>query len=384
MRQRTSLLFALAAILGIFGCSSDKKIGKDNVAIPTQLSEFEASAQFKRQWSSKVASDEGIRGERLRPAVADARVFVAGTNDIRALSVDSGKVLWRNNSKGRWSGGPGTDGKRVVVGSVDGVVLALDGSDGELLWRAEVSSEVLAAPAVVDDAVVVKTIDGRVRALNASDGSVRWEVARDMPLLTLRGSAAPLVADGYVYVASENGKLSAYALADGNPLWEQTVSVSSGRNELARVSDIDGLLAFDRGDLFLAGYNGQTVAVASNTGNTLWTFNAPSVSGVALAARALIVSDAESEVVALDRRSGAELWRQKGLKHRLLSAPVVLGEYVVVADVEGFLHALSLESGEFAGRVRLGKKAITMAPVSAGQMLIAQNDAGAIAAFSLQ
>ncbi|NJR44040.1 outer membrane protein assembly factor BamB [bacterium] len=384
MRTSKLSVLLLVALALLIACSSKKKVGKDNVAIPTELKDITSTVKFDKRWSMKVNSDDSIRGERLRPAVASDRVFAAGPNEVRAVSLQSGKALWSNDSAGRWSAGPATDGKRVLVGSVDGQIMALDAADGEVLSQQDVSSEVLAAPAVADDVVVVKTIDGRVRALEASDGKLRWEIARDMPLLTLRGSAAPVIADGYVYIASENGKLSAFDIRNGNPLWEQTVSVSSGRNELERVSDIDGLLGFDKGDLFLAGYNGQTVAVASNTGNSLWSFNAPSVTGLGLSTRAVIVSDSDSEIIALDRRSGTELWRQKGLKHRLTSAPVAIGDYAVVADVEGYLHALSLETGEFSARVQMGSKPITMAPVIAGDIIITQNDSGAVTAFELR
>ncbi len=366
------------------GCNSKKSVGKDNVAIPTELKEFEASAKFEKRWRSKVASDDSMRGERLRPSAVGEQLFVAGPGEIRALSIASGKTLWQSKVDGRWSGGPSSDGKRVLVGSVDGEIIALDANDGEVLWQKEVSSEVLAAPAVAEDVVVVKTIDGRVRAFEASDGKMRWEIARDVPLLTLRGSASPIIADGMVFIASENGKVAAFKQTDGAPVWEQTVSTSSGRNELERVNDIDGVVQLDKGDLFMAGYNGQAVAVTSNNGTSLWSYNAPSISGIGLSARAMFVSDSDSVVIALDRRSGVELWRQEALKHRFVSAPVVVGEYVVVADLEGYLHALALDTGKLAARVKTGGDPITMAPVVSGDLLISQNDSGAITAFELR
>jgi len=374
----------LAATALFAGCNSKKSVGKDNVAIPTVLKEFDASAKFEKRWGSKVASDDSARGERLRPSVSGEQLFVAGPGEIRALSVASGKTLWQTEAAGRWSGGPSSDGKRVLVGSVDGEIIALDANDGEVLWQKEVSSEVLAAPAVADDVVIVKTIDGRVRAFEASDGKLRWEIARDVPLLTLRGSASPIVADGMVFIASENGKVAALKQTDGSPVWEQTVSVSAGRNELERVSDIDGVVQLDKGDLFMAGYNGQAVAITSQNGTSLWSYNAPSISGIGLSSRSVFVSESDSVVIALDRRSGVELWRQEALKYRFVSAPVVMGDYLVVADVEGYLHAMELDTGKIAARVRTGSDPITMAPVVAGDLLISQNDSGAIAAFELR
>ncbi len=56
---------------------------------------------------------------------------------------------------------------------------------------------------------------------------------------------------------------------------------------------------------------------------------------------------------ALNRRSGATLWRQDKLLRRSLTAPVLDGSHVVVADYDGYLHWLSRESGKIEARDRI-------------------------------
>lgn len=64
----------------------------------------------------------------------------------------------------RLAGGPGVGDGLVVIGTLDGQVIALDQNDGTEKWRANVPNEVIAAPAVVQNMVFVRSNDGRVTA----------------------------------------------------------------------------------------------------------------------------------------------------------------------------------------------------------------------------
>lgn len=383
--MRVILLASVMVALGLSGCGVFKSKSKDNVAEPTELVDLKSeSVTFSRVWSTSLSGDKAERGERLGPIVIGERIYAAGTDgEVRALDAVTGKQIWQRELEVRWSGGVGADQKRVVMGGLDGEVAALDATDGELLWQIQVSSEVLAAPAVTEKVVVLRSNDGRVHGLAVADGKVLWVVDRSVPLLTVRGAAAPVVVGDVAYVPADNGKLTAINVADGKVLWEKAFSTPDGRNELERLSDIDGQVQVLDGDLFLSGYNGQTLAVTAQTGETLWTFKAPSAVGVAVAKNKVLVTDSESHVIALDRRTGAQLWRQDGLLNRLASAPALFGDYLVVGDLEGYLHAINLEDGALVGRTRLDKLPFPRAPVMANEMVYAQSASGDLAAYRL-
>ena len=254
-----------------------------------------------------------------------------------------------------------------------------------MLWEAQLSSELLASPTLTGDIVILCGNDGRIAALNLGDGKLAWQLDRDVPLLSLRGTASAVVEGDAAFVPGDDGKVMALATADGAVRWEQSVNISSGRNELERIADIDGGSVVISGDLFVAGYNGQTSAVASNTGSTLWTYQGPSVVGLSVDNRRVFVSNSKSEVIALDRRSGTQLWKQDALLNRFVTKPVLIDEkYVVVGDLEGYLHALDIETGALVGRTKLSKLGFPGAPLVVGDVLIAQNATGAIAAFRLK
>jgi outer membrane protein assembly factor BamB len=59
-------------------------------------------------------------------------------------------------------------GRRVFVGSTDGVLYALDLDTGKERWRFETGSSITASPAVADGCLVIGTLDGEVYCFGAA------------------------------------------------------------------------------------------------------------------------------------------------------------------------------------------------------------------------
>ncbi len=378
---RAWLLLPALAVLAACGGDSAKK---ENIEPPTPLAEFAASVSVERAWSGSAGKGAGVTGVQLQPALADGRLYAASTSgEVYAFDAANGRRLWTAEVAGA-SGGPGADAGVVVVGTIDGAVVALEADSGGERWRARVSSEVIIAPVVTGGRVIVVANDGRVHALDAENGSQRWAVDRGVPALSLRGAAVPIVLSDRVIVGSAGGKVSALALDDGRPLWEQTIGVGEGRTDLERMVDVDGRMAYRNGDLFVAGYSSAAQALTADGGRILWTRELSSVSGVAAGDDAVFVAAADGTLWALDRRSGGALWKSEALMHRMLSVPVLQGDYVVVGDLEGHLHWLKREDGSLAARTKLGSTGFGSGLVVDGDTLYAQGREGALAAFRLR
>src|SRR6185503_7338097 len=129
--------------------------------------------------------------------------------------------------------------------------MALNPADGTTLWKSQVDGEVLGRPTIGTGTVVIRTSDGRILALASDSGKQRWKTSYDVPRLTLRGACDPVIVDRMVIEGLDDGKLVALNLDDGTQLWEATVSRSTGSDELARLTDVDGELAVD-GDVVYA------------------------------------------------------------------------------------------------------------------------------------
>jgi hypothetical protein len=123
--------------------------------------------------------------------------------------------------------------------------------------------------------------------------------------------------------------------------------------------------------------------LALDTGQIWWSHDASSFRGIGLDDGALYVAMANGEVVAMRRRTGTELWRQKGLMHRRLSAAVEADTSIVTADYQGYVHWLDKATGALAARASTGKVRISNSPVVVGNMVLVVNDAGKISAFRM-
>lgn len=384
---RTGLLvLLLAALSALPGCEALRGDSKDARFNPAPLPKISASVELRQLWSSSVDADKASRaGQRLSIAVAGERAFTAGTDGtLRALDARSGALRWQIRTGQRISAGPGSDGSRVAVGTLDGELIAFDAGDGEQLWTHTMLAEVLTPPIVSRESVYAVGIDGRVHALDASSGQTRWTFDTTVPLLTLRGTGELLLDGERLIVGAANGKVYALDIERGDVIWEAMPGESKGRNELERLVDVDGRLAVDRGDVFASAFQGKTQALTGDSGSPLWTADFGSAVGLAVDRQQVYVVTDRSIVLALDKRSGGEIWRQEALKERLLSAPAVLGEQIVVGDYEGHLHLLAMADGKLVGRSRLGGDGFNVAPIVVDGVMYAVERGGRVAAFQLR
>ncbi len=367
-----------AAVLVIAGCSSKGKTRE-----PAQLSDIPKPAlKIHSAWSHGVGNGSGGMYAGLRVAVGEDAVYVASADgEVEALRPDSGKRLWRAKTKARVISGPSIDGDVVLVGTLGAQAIALKRSDGTERWRAGVSSEVLAPPVGDGDTVAVRSGDGRIFGFDVATGNRTWSFDRTVPNLTLRGLSAPLVSDGRIFAGLDNGHVVALGLGDGQLAWEQAISVPSGRTELDRLTDIDADLLPGGPGLFVVTYGSDLALLDPSNGQSIWRRSVKSYTGMALSENRLFVTDNDGFVEAFDTESGAQVWKQEGLKYRQLSPPAFFNGYVVAGDYQGYLHWLSPEDGHFVARTRLSSHAITAPLVVGPKYLYAMDVKGEVAAI---
>jgi outer membrane protein assembly factor BamB len=352
---------------------------------PLELTDIVTKVAIKRLWNVKVGDKSEFLRVALQPVGDGNRIYAASRDgNVVALHPETGSEFWRTKLDIELSAGPGVGENLVVVGAADGMLIALDAASGTERWRANITGETLARPLIKDDVVVAITIDNRLRAVSAFDGSQRWIVEQTTPLLTMRGSASPVIVGTSVIAGFDNGRLLAVNLSSGEIVWEQLLSPPTGRSDLERLSDIDGQIGVVGQDVYASGYQGNVAALASESGQVLWSREVSSFEGVSADWNNLYTSTAEGEVVALTRRSGEESWRQSSLLRREPTLPIPFNTTVVVGDLEGYLHFFSNFDGDAVARVRLGSSAISADPVVVADRLYVQSDSGSVAAFAVQ
>jgi alcohol dehydrogenase (cytochrome c) len=158
---------------------------------------------------SNVASLKGVWRTRLRgsgvgtkysgeaqPIVYAGVIYVVtGADDVFAISVDTGEILWVYEAKlddandvvccGWTSRGVGLGQGKVFVGQLDGKLVALDQKTGAVAWSVQAERwqeglSITSAPLYYDGLVITGFagaeygIRGRVKAFDARSGELAW------------------------------------------------------------------------------------------------------------------------------------------------------------------------------------------------------------------
>lgn len=373
-------LVALAASLA--GCSSWNPL----VAVglmsepahkPTPLGPVTGTVLPKAVWIAQVgkANDFGFR-----PDIEGGRVYAASTEGpLTVLEEESGKTVTRTDTNKKLSSGVEVGEGRIIVGTLKGEVLAYDVATGKQAWATSVGGEVISPASVSRKVVVVRTADGRIFGLALEDGKRKWVFQRPMPALLLRSEAGVKAIGADVLAGFANGKMIALDIDDGSLTWEVTVANPRGATELERIADVAGLPVVDGNNVCAAAFQGKVACFEIQSRNQLWSRDLSTALALATDARHVYVVDDSGAVHALDKGTGASVWKQDKLLYRKLTAPVLVAGLLVVGDGFGYLHVLSPDDGNLVGRLATdGSQVLSMVPAAGGGAVV-QTAKGAVA-----
>ena len=154
--------------------------------------------QLKGVWLTHLKGS-GIASKysaEAQPLVYEGVIYVStGANDVFAVSVETGKILWEYKARlddsmstvccGWLSRGVALGEGKVYIGQLDGKLVALDQKTGKVAWKKQAGDwrkgyTLTAAPLYVDGKVITGTAGGefgtrgRVMAFDAKTGKEVW------------------------------------------------------------------------------------------------------------------------------------------------------------------------------------------------------------------
>jgi len=380
---RLSIALVSTALLG--ACSTPSWMpswlgGKPSPAAePAKLVEFNATLSPRVAWRTGIGSSKGAF---LQPAVQENAIYAASGSGAVVRIGQNGEIVWRVDIDASLTGGVGSDGFTVAVGTARGDVIAL-GADGKELWRAQISGSVLSPPLVGRGLVVVRASDHRITAFDATSGRRRWTYQRNNPPLTLNAMTQMTFAGDLIAAGYPSGRLVMLSSANGAVRWDVPVSESRGATEVERLADVVGAPLVLGPDVCAASFQGRVACFESGNGNLRWARDLSAGNGPGGDARRVYAVDAKSNVLAFAAASGANVWRQESLLNRSLTTPLALRRAVLVGDYAGYVHFLSPEDGSFVARLALGA-AITATPREFGGGAVVQTQDGTIALLTIE
>ncbi len=143
-----------------------------------------------------------VDGEAVYLALPGSRVVRVSGRD--------GTLQWTRTLEGRLST-PGVARDRVLVGSDNNTLFALDSRSGAVRWAYPTGGDVLGV-ATLDDTVFAASLDNVLRAVNRGNGNQRWK--RSLPT---RPATPPDAFGGLVVVFGLSPTIATFSARDGTP-----------------------------------------------------------------------------------------------------------------------------------------------------------------------
>jgi outer membrane protein assembly factor BamB len=363
-----------ALALGLALAASSGYTGVETSLPPAPLRLF--SVAWKRPLGEQRSFEIGP--QEMGGVAVDAQRGLAfvGTRDgwLHAVRAD-GTLAWEV-SVGGSLGTPAADGDTVYVGSADGNLTAVAIPTGKLRWVYSAKEDLSTRPAVAGGLVLVTSLQDTLFAIDASTGAWKWHHRREQKggALSIHGAASAQAGEGLAFAGYSDGYVAAIDLATGAPRWERRLAPAGS------YVDVDGI-ALDGGHLYAAAYSGALVAVEARTGKELWSFAAPGASRVMVAGGQIVVVT-NANVVALTPQSGAPIWTT-ALSGSPGGVPALAGKWLVVPAGPGGLRWLEGATGRPLRDFDPGSGVLSAPGVAPGRVYVLSNE-GALYALDLR
>jgi eukaryotic-like serine/threonine-protein kinase len=276
---------------------------------------------FEKKVASAIESSPALEGDRL----------YLGTDDgeLLALEAETGRDVWRVRIGTLVRSSPLVTDERVLVGVVEGKeggLTALDAAKGKLLWKRKMGA-VFSSPARAGARILVGSDDGSLHAVDLEKGGPVWSAA-----LGARVRATPAVASEVAVVGDFEGRVAAVKLEDGSRLWTRELGAS-----VYSSACLTGSLAA------VGCHDGSVYALTLAGGEPAFSLQSrgPVVSSPIAAGDRLLVPSTDGELLMADA-AGQVLARASLAAEGVQSSPALDGNTLVVGSARG-LHAFRLE-----------------------------------------
>ena len=289
-------------------------------------------------------------GPNTTPLILGDRIFTAGfVGDVRALDVDSGKVLWQANLAddhgaphlyfGYASSPIEWDGNVLFLTGGKESALVLSAKDGSVQWRGPEVPISYSTPRIFDvegDPQLMFMAPTEVVGISMNSGDVAWRFPHQNQWDT--NCLGPWYEDGLMFVSSSGDAGSrSYKLSDGK--FEEVADNLKVKLSFASVVREGGIMYASAGKAMVA----HDIA----TGENLWQKRfAPDTSVVMAGDRSLLLSNEGTlYLTELSTKKLKVLAEAELLEKPARTAPTINGSIVYLRDQKK-LMALDLSAGK--------------------------------------
>jgi len=361
---------ALASLAALSACSS-----APDKPQPTPLPAVSGTFKLQKAWANQI----GEVSTPLMASVFGQQVAVASSlGQLALINATTGQDVWRLSLGSPIQAGVGGDGQRFAVVTRNNELVTVE--SGRVLWRQALPALSYTPPLVAGARVFVLTGDRTVSAFDGATGQKLWTQQRPGDPLVLR-QAGLLMPVGDQLLVGWGGRLASLNPTTGAVRWETLVGSTRGTNEVERLVDLVAGASRVGNSVCVRAFQTSVSCVDGSNGRMAWSRAAQGHQGLDGDAQTLWGVESDGKVLAWQRASGTPLWTQEALRFRGLSLPLAWGQALVVGDQDGWVHALSPKDGQPLQRMATDGSAITGRPVAVGQTLVVVTRTGGVFGF---
>jgi outer membrane protein assembly factor BamB len=277
-------------------------------------------------------------------------------------------------------------GNRDGVVTEQGLQLSWPAEGLKKLWSVPLEGKgAFAGPAVVGDKVYVpgrSATKDTINCLSTADGKTLWKFDYEAPGKLSYGSgprATPVVEQGLVYTLGAMGNFVCSEIETGKKVWDcDWLATYKGKSPNFGIAAAPLIV----GDAVICEPGGQGaafVALDRKTGKEMWrcgndasSYAQPQL--VTIAAVQQILCFPATGLVSLNPADGKELWRQNFADAKNIAAPIVKNDIIYVSDNGNGLAAFKVSHDQSTWTIKrqwinAQDKAHTSSPVLGSNML---------------
>ncbi|MBM3934038.1 MAG: hypothetical protein FJ319_07020 [SAR202 cluster bacterium] len=285
-------------------------------------------------WSGAV-----VQGDRVYIGTMD--------RDVRAIDVNSGDTVWKFPLRGTTELNRAVYGTPALVDNVlyfavyDGLMYAVN-TNGREVWSTSVGGghPFVGSPAVADGKVLIGSNDHHLYALDAASGSQVWRFKTGNMVWS-----SPVVDNGRVYIGSLDQKVYALRLSDGSKVWE----FEAGGSVTSRPLVADGRV-------YVGSFGSKFFALNADTGSQVWEFDGAGSwywADPIKDATTVYAASLDGNLYALDAATGGMKWKAE-TNGQITGAPALLGSWVMVGSTDGRVRIVNAADGSSTNSCNIG------------------------------
>ena len=350
MHLITCLVFIIGYFFFFVSCQSVKSLGNNgsvtsNVKKEHTFKKKNHTPFVKKVWIRETFVKNLARPsllQSIKPVLTSHGLLVQGNkvNGISAYTLRLGKRKWFFPVKGGLAGGVLVSNGFVFFGGADGVLYSLDLQSGTVVWKQPIGLTSVSTPVVYGSYLYLAS-PNKIYCLNLKTGDNVWTYSTQVknPEFVVEGVASPLVEGSLIYFKVSDDSLVALDFK-GRLKWKKSLARLGSRFASASSNPVMGKVC-----LYVAGLESGLYCLNKKTGKIIWNTSFGSHGNILLSGSLVFYSSHDGKVVALDQKSGKEIWSHK-VPESIATSLVSYKDMLIYGEYSGALRFISKDKGE--------------------------------------